>query len=426
LCIFGRYSNQPAQPSGGQQIMERRRDERISVSLKAALLSDRTLPRGCRVRDFSQRGMLLQYDYGGNDTTFNDGDTVTVRLSLRQADERKVVTLAATVRRVEQNGIGVEFQQREARLLELLEPWRLDRPRLREAELEADRTSTVNGDSGGSVTRLVRPRSRHRLLGDRSAHRARREAERADRPTAHATGPTAAVSPLREPGTAGLTDRRLFYIGLVSLVCATVILILDFADSARLKNRLSALEAGSRNQVNALTEMRERLTAVSAPGRALADLNARVETLTVSVAALDGRLAMAAPRESSEAAAMEKTPQVDSDSSASHEPVVPPAPEAAPADVAHDVEAVLDAPAEVGSAPWVINLVSLYDKQAADRFMATAESKGIRVKQSRVTVKGREVWRLQISGFETQQEARTYGAIASEKLGLKDVWVFKR
>ena len=46
--------------------------------------------------------------------------------------------------------------------------------------------------------------------------------------------------------------------------------------------------------------------------------------------------------------------------------------------------------------------------------------------QNRVTVKGREVWRLQISGFATQQEARAYGATVSEKLGLKDVWVFKR
>ena len=60
--------------------MERRRDERISVSLKAALLNDRTLPRGCRVRDFSQRGMLLQYDYNGYDAGFDYGDTVAVRL----------------------------------------------------------------------------------------------------------------------------------------------------------------------------------------------------------------------------------------------------------------------------------------------------------------------------------------------------------
>lgn len=407
--------------------MERRRDERISVSLKAALLNDRTLPRGCRVRDFSQRGMLLQYDYDGNDTILNEGDTVTVRLSLRQADERKVVTLPATVRRVEQNGIGVEFQQPEARLMDLLEPWRLDRPRAQEAELEADRTSIGNGDAASTVTRLIRPRPRHRGPAGRAANPLFGGAGHADRPTADTGNRTASARPVRETGAALLTDRRLFYIGLVSLVCATLILIIDGADSARLKHRLSALEAGSRNHADALSEMRDRFAAVSAPGQALADLNARVETLAVSVAALDGKLAAAAPRASFEAAAMEKTPHLDNDPSASHKPVAPPVPEqTATAAAVREVEAVLDTPADAANGPWLINLVSLYDKAAADRFVATAESKGVRATQNRVTVKGRDVWRVQISGFATQQEARAYGATASEKLGLKDVWVFKR
>jgi hypothetical protein len=74
----------------------------------------------------------------------------------------------------------------------------------------------------------------------------------------------------------------------------------------------------------------------------------------------------------------------------------------------------------------VINLVSLYDKAAADGFMDRAKSKGVRVDQNRVTVKGKQVWRLQIAGFTTQQEARAYGATATEKLGLKEAWVFKR
>jgi cell division septation protein DedD len=407
--------------------MERRRDERISVSLKAALLNDRTLPRGCRVRDFSQRGMLLQYDYDGNDTILSDGDTVTVRLSLRQADERKVVTLPATVRRVEQNGIGVEFQQPEARLLDLLEPWRLDRPRVQAEELEADRTSIGNGDAASTVTRLIRPRPRHRGPTGRATNPLSGGAGRADPPTADIGNRTAAARPVRETGAAVLTDRRLFYIGLVSLVCATLILIIDGADSARLKHRLSALEAGSRNHADALSEMRDRFAAVSGPGQALADLNARVETLAVSVAALDGKLAAAAPRASFEAAAMEKTPPPDNDPSASHKPAAPPVPEqTATAAAVRAVEAVLDTPADAANGPWLINLVSLYDKAAADRFVATAESKGVRVTQNRVTVKGREVWRVQISGFATQQEARAYGATAGEKLGLKDVWVFKR
>ena len=403
--------------------MERRRDERISVSLKAALLNDRTLPRGCRVRDFSQRGMLLQYDYDGNDSGFDAGDTVAVRLSLRQTDERKVVTLPATVRRVEQNGIGVEFQQPEARLLELLEPWRLDRPQ----QQEADRTGVGHGDTAGTVTRLIRPRPRHRGSAGRAAPPVFGAAGRADRTPADVAAPTPAAGPVPKPAAPALTDRRLFYVGLVSLVSAMLILVLDFGDNAGLKHRLSALEAGSRNHAAALSEMRDRFAAVGEPGQALADLNARLDTLTVSVAALDGKLAAAAPRASFEAAAMENNLHPENDATASPEPAATPVPvPAATAAAARDVEAVLDRPAEAGSGPWLINLVSLYDQAAADRFVATADSKGVRVTQNRVTVKGREVWRLQISGFATQQEARAYGATVSEKLGLKDVWVFKR
>ncbi len=427
LCIFGHYVNQPVQPRGGHQPMERRRDERISVSLKAALLNDRTLPRGCRVRDFSQRGMLLQYDYDGADSSFDDGDTVTVRLSLRQADERKVVTLPATVRRVEQNGIGIEFQQPEARLLELLEPWRLDRPQLQEAELEADRTSIGNADTPGTVTRLIRPRPRHRGSAGRAAPPVFGGAGHADRTPADGAARMAAARPVHKPDAAALTDRRLFYTGLVALVCATLVLILDFADSARLKHRLNALEAGSRNQAAMLSDVRDRFAAVSEPDRALVDLNARLDKLTVSVAALDGKLAAVSPGASFEAAAMEKTPHPDEDSAPGPEPLAPPVPQTvATAGAVRAVESVLDAPTDARNGPWLINLVSLYDKAAADRFVATAKSKGVRVTENRVTVKGREVWRLQIGGFATQQEARAYGATASEKLGLKDVWVFKR
>ena len=350
-----------------------------------------------------------------------------MRLSLRQADERKVVTLPATVRRVEQNGIGVEFQQPEARLLELLEPWRLDRPQLQEAELAADRSGIGNGDTAGTVTRLIRPRPRHRGSAGRAAPPVFGGAGHAERTPADVAARTPAASPVPKPDGAALTDRRLFYVGLVALVCAMLILILDFGDSARLKHRLSALEAGSRNHSAVLSEMRDRFAAVGEPGQALADLSARLDTLTVSVAALDGKLAAASPRASFEAAAMEKTPHPDNDASAGPEPVATPVAEpVVTAAAVREVEAVLDAPADAPNGPWLINLVSLFDKAAADRFVATAESKGVRVTENRVTVKGREVWRLQIDGFATQQEARAYGATVSEKLGLKDVWVFKR
>jgi len=483
--------------------MERRRDERLSVALKAALLDDGTLPRGCRVRDFSQRGMLLQYDYDGNAATFNHGDTVTVRLSLPQDDEPTVLTLPSTVRRVDQHGIGIEFDQPEAQLLALLEPYRLDRPRLQGAALEEDRADAVKVSGTSVVTPLLRPRARHRLLNRRSPASAPGGSEHRDRRTAHAPGgsehgdrrtayPTAATEAARPGQQAApvLTDRRMFYVGLASLVCAVLILIIDSADTAGLKKRLRAMEAGNWNVASELGEMRDRLSAVTGSGQAFSDLNARVDTLAVSVAALQGRLTLALGGQSIEVAGTEKAPPAPGDSAAALQGRLTPAsggqsievagrekappapgdsaaalqgrltpasggqsievagrekappapgdsaagqgqlgytgPEATATNVAGEVNAAPDRSPPGSDAPWVINLVSLYDKAAADGFMDRAKSKGVRVDQNRVTVKGKQVWRLQIAGFTTQQEARAYGATATEKLGLKEAWVFKR
>jgi len=76
--------------------------------------------------------------------------------------------------------------------------------------------------------------------------------------------------------------------------------------------------------------------------------------------------------------------------------------------------------------PWVINLASIQDKEAADRFAARARSRGITVEQNSMTFKGKEFWRIQITGFLTANDARTYAASAKEKLGLKETWVMKR
>jgi len=399
--------------------MERRRDERISVSLKAALLTDDTLPKGCRVRDFSQRGMLLQYEYDGNATRFDEGDSVTVRLSLRQQDERKVVTLPATVRRVEQNGIGVEFLQPQEHLLALLESFRLDQP----AAMEALRVGAGNGDSGGTVAPLIAARVRPRVRGSRPPLRAPARAEGQESGTA----PASAARRAAEFVAPVLGERRLFYTGLVSLLCAVLIVIIDFADNAGLKSRLSTLEADSRKHSAALSGMGNRLSSLDEPGQELADLNARVETLAVSLASLEGRLAPVARRESIDVAVMEKAvSEVGGASAPVQTPAAPVAKTGAAAAAVGEVEAALDGPAAGGDAPWVINLVSLYDKAAADQFVSRAQSKGVRVEQNKVAVKGRDVWRLQISGFATQQQARDFADGATEKLGLKEVWVFKR
>ena len=76
--------------------------------------------------------------------------------------------------------------------------------------------------------------------------------------------------------------------------------------------------------------------------------------------------------------------------------------------------------------PWVINLVSSSSKADADRLAEKARSRGIETDQQPVTVKGKQFWRVQITGFSTQEQASAYADTAREKLGLKDVWIMKR
>ena len=76
--------------------------------------------------------------------------------------------------------------------------------------------------------------------------------------------------------------------------------------------------------------------------------------------------------------------------------------------------------------PWVINLVSLSNKADADQFAARARSKDLPVERYAVTVKGKQYWRVHVSGFSTAEEARSQADAVKEKLGLKDVWITKR
>ena len=84
------------------------------------------------------------------------------------------------------------------------------------------------------------------------------------------------------------------------------------------------------------------------------------------------------------------------------------------------------AASEKRNGPWIINLVSSSIKTDADRLAQKARSMGIQTEQQQVIVKGKQYWRVQITGFSTEEAASAYSYNAKEKLGLKDVWIMKR
>jgi hypothetical protein len=79
-----------------------------------------------------------------------------------------------------------------------------------------------------------------------------------------------------------------------------------------------------------------------------------------------------------------------------------------------------------GSGPWIINLLSSRSKRDTDRLAGVAATHGIPVVQSRAIVKGKEYWRLQVTGFKNASEAKNYALPVKQKLGIKDVWIFRK
>jgi len=94
--------------------------------------------------------------------------------------------------------------------------------------------------------------------------------------------------------------------------------------------------------------------------------------------------------------------------------------------VAEDVTAAPAATEISDQGAWVINLASLDNQAAADRFSARAQAKGIPVQQQVVSLKGKQHWRIRVTGFASLAEARNNAGPIKEKLGLKNVWISQR
>jgi len=388
--------------------MERRRYERIAVNLNVALLDERSMPRGCRVRDVSQGGMLLQFEHPGG-ASYAAGNAVQVRVSVKERDERRVLLLPATITRVEENGMGVVFTRPQAELMQLLEPYQLDREQAAAPALAVVHSRAAGGgDQRPATDDSPQPRHRHHATGARAGARM---AERiaAARAAMRAGGGEAAQNDAAAGG------RRLFQVGLASLAVAGAIAVFDLASSSSINHRLGVLERTVEQQAEAVAGVQIRLTADKARESVVDDLKAQVQDLTVSVAALETGHIQAAP-----------SPE-NTDTGSPPDPAPATGKSAAGAPVDSGAKATprrVDKPAKKG--PWVINLVSLYDQAAADQFAQRVKSLGIPVEQNRALVKDRPVWRLQVSGFDSHDQASAYGNANKTRLGLKNVWIFKR
>jgi cell division septation protein DedD len=75
---------------------------------------------------------------------------------------------------------------------------------------------------------------------------------------------------------------------------------------------------------------------------------------------------------------------------------------------------------------WVINLASLPDQPAANRFAARAHAKQVNVETIQATVKGKTFWRVRAGGFASREDARAAADSIETRLGIKESWISRR
>jgi cell division septation protein DedD len=233
-----------------------------------------------------------------------------------------------------------------------------------------------------------------------------------------------------------------FWVGLIGLAGGLVALSVMVTNAVRIQQQVNALEA----QLYAITDsiadlQQERRSAAQDLAAVTGGLVSRVDGLTASIAGLETRLAQMR-RQTGESAAPSgdaypplSPPEAagSAESGENRSAIAVPAVAAVPGSVAAGEpdspsqgvpRAAPAGPSAAGE--WVINLVSLQDKQAADRLMARAHSLGFLVEQVPIATAKEPLWRLRVAGFATSTSAKRYGEELKQALNLTTVWVSKR
>jgi hypothetical protein len=383
--------------------MERVRHARVPVHLNAVLIGEKTVPKGCKVRNVSNQGLLLQCEADGRILTFRDGDHVDIHLLFHRPDGTKYQTITATVRHVDANGIGVEFCQPDAGLVKLIESYRIDETQSIEATITHHRKA-ADPSSPASVVAIP------------------------------ASGSSANTEGRQPPEYAN--GRRLYYLGLLSLGIAVVIFAAGYLRTIGLSTRVSELETLIRARDGELARFQSQILP---HGNAAGGTNERKSALKSvgSVSEPEHESPALAPLQQGAlaSASMADTAGISGNEGESGSPSVGLSNEeestaamiANPAGLSGQgaPSVYVDGQDAENHGPWVINLLSSPNKSDADRFAEKARKQGIPVEQRSVRLKGREFFRVQLTGFLTEKQAGESAGLVKERLGLKDVWIFK-
>jgi len=419
------------------------------------LIGQKTVPKGCRVRNVSQQGMLLQCKPDGRLLTFNKGDKVEIHLKVQYAGEKKSLTIPSSVRHVNEAYIYVEFQHPDLKLVELIESYRASEAHELEASVDYE-------DARPAVSRV---------------------SEITDTET------TMQADATQLPEKKG--KHRSFYHGLLTLILAICIITGGYIYSNSVDNRLGMLETITDRQTAELDNMREQLFSSTLQEGRYASLNVRMTALTEAFSSLENKLTQLisqrmpdtqgqtrpaatgdtpiritskvaqknttlAPTQSvayvtaslaeqaepplagpevntatiAETAILQQVlsdaePAAETGAAAEETASETMATQATDTSQEPSIEAPIELAAPTKQGPWVINLMSSTDKRYVEQHAAQARSRNVAVEVNNAEVKGRTYWRMQISGFSSARVARAEAAAVKEKLGINDVWIFR-
>jgi hypothetical protein len=301
---------------------------------------------------------------------------------------------------VDENCIGVEFCQPDMELIRLIESYRIDETQSLEA------TISHSEKVPGPATVVRHP----------------------------ASGATASAE--RGKSTEDVNGRRFYYFGLLLLVVAVSIITADYLRAFDLGSRVAVLESLVGAHDAELARFQSRLLADDAAGDVTDQYRAPVKSggsvstpeSDVSAVALLQENALATSTTTEAAGPSDAGEPAGSPSAGlSSEEETTAAMIVEPAGLpGQDIAAVYVDSQDAGKrGPWVINLLSSPKKSDADQFADNARRQGIPVEQGTIRLKGREFFRVQLTGFLTEKQAEESARPVKDKLGLKDVWIFK-
>lgn len=423
--------------------MEQHRQSGAPVNLNALLIGEKTIPKGCRVLHVSSHGMLLHCEPDGRPRTFTDGDSVDIHLTVQHNGEQKKLTIPAHVRHVAENSLDVEFQHPDPVLLDLIESYRISDTHTLEASVD-------EADAGaGDETEII-------PMPGLQAHE-------------HPSQPAQEVRN-------GKARRITRFFAAISLLCLAGLVGAGFFYTSDLAKRIGILEDSARDSSINLKDVQDKLFSASLLEGKYASLDARLKALGSAFTELNRRVYAMTSGTPTPRQAEAPTPDITRSQSGkilrsrastalADEPdktnavterllamatKIDPEPldvstsesgnkqketeaassEATPEPVDKQPLAIKDDTATRSvippSGPWAINLMSSRDRAYVEAAAARARSMDVPVDLSSAIIKGKQYWRLQVTGFSSLAAAKSAATGIEKKLGTQDAWFLKR